>query len=203
MTSASQDESAAEAHDHAHTGCEASAEAKQAAARDDAARSSGLRLDPHEDRAWQSFFGMQVLFWRKMAQQLHQDTGLSEPDLAILGALNDAPQGRLRPFQLGSVTDFEKSRLHHQLDRMMRRGLITREPCADDPRGTTVVLTAQGREAILQAIPRRAAHIRQWLIEPLDHAQLDVLTEVCDLVAEGLRTGRKTPPGSDQAECER
>ncbi|MER7908895.1 MarR family transcriptional regulator [Streptomyces sp. NPDC096068] len=144
-------------------------------------------LDGHEEKAWNAFFEMQMLFWPQMARRLQQDTGLSEPDFAILGALVRAPEGRLRPYELSGVTQFEKSRLHHQLTRMAGRGLITRERCPGSSRGAVVALTPRGREAVTGAFPRRAEHVRRWLTGPLTPAQLDALTEISGTLAARLR----------------
>ncbi|GAA5039884.1 DNA-binding MarR family transcriptional regulator [Thermocatellispora tengchongensis] len=144
-------------------------------------------LSAREERAWNAFFEMQVHFWRQMAQQLQRETGLSEPDLAILTALLNAPGGRLRAYQLSGVTQFEKSRLHHHLTRMAGRGLITREACADTPRGTEIVLTPEGRRAIAAALPRRVAHIRRWLIEPLGEDELEAITRASARILANLR----------------
>jgi DNA-binding MarR family transcriptional regulator len=144
-------------------------------------------LDEDEDRAWQSFLDTQVRFWHKLAQLLQQDTGLSEPDFAILSALHRAPGGELRPFELSGVIQFEKSRLHHQLTRMVGRGLITRERHPDEARATMIAMTEYGRNAITAALPRRAAHIREWLIAPLGPGQLTALTEISDAIVEKLR----------------
>ncbi|XVQ15777.1 MarR family winged helix-turn-helix transcriptional regulator [Spirillospora sp. CA-255316] len=149
---------------------------------------TGEWLDEHEDRAWQAFFDTQVLFWRRMARDLQRDTGLSEPDFAILSALLEAPGGALRPYELGGVTDFEKSRLHHHLTRMARRGLVTREPSPEAPRAAVVALTAEGRAAITAAHPLRADHIRRRLISPLTRSQLDSLTEISDRIQASLRS---------------
>ncbi|MFF4868624.1 MarR family winged helix-turn-helix transcriptional regulator [Streptomyces sp. NPDC000961] len=144
-------------------------------------------LDGHEEKAWNAFFEMQMLFWPQMARRLQQDTGLSEPDFAILGALARAPEGRLRPYELSGVTQFEKSRLHHHLTRMAGRGLITRERCPGSSRGAVVALTPRGREAVTGAFPRRAEHVRRWLTGPLTPAQLDALTEISGTLAARLR----------------
>jgi DNA-binding MarR family transcriptional regulator len=144
-------------------------------------------LDEREARVWDVFFETQVLFWRRMAQQLQQDTDLSEPDLAILTALAAADGGRLRAYELSGVTQFEKSRLHHHLTRMAGRGLITREQSPDSSRGTVIALTDAGRTAVTGAMPLRAAHIRRWLLDPLDPAQLDALAEISTKIRERLR----------------
>ncbi|MGW0807729.1 MarR family winged helix-turn-helix transcriptional regulator [Nonomuraea sp. NPDC002799] len=144
-------------------------------------------LDERDSRVWEAFFEMQVLFWRRMSQQLQQDTGLSEPDFAILNALRAAPGGRLRAFQLAGVTEFEKSRLHHHLTRMAARDLVAREQDPGNARGTLITLTAAGRTAIDQALPARARHIHRWLIDPLDRDQLDTLADISGSVTRRLR----------------
>lgn len=186
------------ANTHVNTDMNAGVNTGQPPAADQPARwhrsDPGDLLSPHEDHAWQSFLEMQVRFWRKFAQLLQQETGLSEPDFAILSALHRSPGGRLRPFELSGVTQFEKSRLHHQLTRMVGRGLITRERCPDAARAAMITLTDAGRAAILAALPRRAAHIREWLIEPLTEAQLAALTEASDAILEKLRVDETVGP---------
>ncbi|WP_411082306.1 MarR family winged helix-turn-helix transcriptional regulator [Streptomyces sp. cmx-18-6] len=162
--------------------------------------STADHLTAREDRLWRAFFETQVLFWRRLGQQLHQDTGLSEPDFAILSALEQAPEQRLRAFELSDVTQFEKSRLHHHLNRMITRGLLTREQCPGASRGTVIALSPEGLAAITAAIPRRAAHIRQWLTDPLDEAQIDALTQTSEAMLDRLRA-TDTPPAPPSAGC--
>ncbi|MFJ8857708.1 MarR family winged helix-turn-helix transcriptional regulator [Streptomyces sp. NPDC102451] len=162
--------------------------------------STADHLTAREDRAWRAFFETQVLFWRRLGQQLQQDTGLSEPDFAILSALEQAPEHRLRAFELSDVTQFEKSRLHHHLNRMIGRGLLTREQCPGSSRGTVIALGPEGLAAITAAIPRRAAHIRQWLTDPLDDGQLDALTEISETMLGRLRA-TDAPPAPPSAGC--
>ncbi|WP_327675901.1 MarR family winged helix-turn-helix transcriptional regulator [Kitasatospora sp. NBC_00458] len=144
-------------------------------------------LDEHEDEVWTGFLETQVLFWRRLAQQLQQETGLSEPDLAILQALLAAPGGRLRQYRLSGVTQFEKSRLHHHLGRMAGRGLVAREPCPGEERGAVIALTDRGRAAVTAALPRRAAHIRRWLTDPLTDRQRADLIGISAVLLAGLK----------------
>ncbi|MFD6276188.1 MarR family winged helix-turn-helix transcriptional regulator [Streptomyces sp. NPDC060209] len=162
--------------------------------------STSDHLSAREDRAWHAFFESQVLFWRRLGQQLQQDTGLSEPDFAILSALEQAPERQLRAFELSGVTQFEKSRLHHHLNRMIGRGLLTREPCPGSSRGTVIALSPEGLTAITAALPRRAAHIRQWLTDPLEEGQLDALTEISEAMLDRLRAA-DTPPAPPPTGC--
>ncbi|GAB3834162.1 MarR family winged helix-turn-helix transcriptional regulator [Dactylosporangium cerinum] len=146
-------------------------------------------LDPREQRVWQVFFEMQDQFWRRMARELHRDTGLSEADFVVLTVLDEAPEGRLRAYELSAVAQMEKSRLHHHLQRMVERGLLTREASADTPRGAVYAITADGRAVFAAAAPVRAAHVRTWLIDHLTGAQLDVLEDISQAVLKNLKGG--------------
>lgn len=157
-------------------------------------------LDDREQRTWQAFYDMQVLLWRRLSHHLARETGLSEPDYVVLTALAGAPGGRMRPFELSIVTDFEKSRLHHHLTRMVERGLVTREKCLDAPRGAEIVITAAGRDAVDGAAPQRAEHVRRWLLRELSKEQQDALAEISEAVLANLRAAGR-PSTQDEESC--
>ncbi|WP_326826741.1 MarR family winged helix-turn-helix transcriptional regulator [Streptosporangium sp. NBC_01639] len=150
-------------------------------------------LDDREQRVWEVFFTMQDQFWRQMSRQLRQETGLSEVDFVVLTVLIEAPEGRLRAFELSAVAQMEKSRLHHHLNRMVERGLLTRETCADAPRGAMFTVAEAGRTAFADAAPVRAAHVRHWLIDRLSGDQLAALEEISEVVLAHLRSGEPAP----------
>ncbi|MEV1172654.1 MarR family winged helix-turn-helix transcriptional regulator [Nonomuraea sp. NPDC049784] len=93
----------------------------------------------------------------------------------------------MKRYKLAGVTEFEKSRLHHHLTRMAARGLVAREQDPVNSRGTLITLTIDGRTAVERAIPARERHIRRWLIDPLDRAQLDTLADISAHVTRCLR----------------
>ena len=80
-------------------------------------------LNEREMSAWRTFYEMQEVLRSRLEQQLQADSGLSNADYTVLVALSEAAGGRLRVFELGRRLGWEKSRLHHQLTRMCRRGL--------------------------------------------------------------------------------
>ncbi|MEV8635857.1 hypothetical protein AB0395_29795 [Streptosporangium sp. NPDC051023] len=87
---------------------------------------------------------------------------------------------------------------------MAERGLLIREQCPEAPRGAVVVLTEAGRAAIAMATPRRIAHIRHWLIDPLTADQLDVLADISHTVLERLRapgSGHDQEASGDHPSC--
>jgi len=145
-------------------------------------------LDEREARAWRGFVRLQSEIRARTNRQLQRDSGLSEADYAVLVSLSEAPGGRLRAFELGRETKWEKSRLSHHLSRMEQRGLVMRERCPSDNRGFEVALTPAGRTAIEAAAPRHVAHVRELMIDVLTPEQLDALGDIADAVIAGLDT---------------
>ncbi len=153
-------------------------------------------LDAQEQRAWRSFLDMESQLSRVLGRELQRQTGLSNADYAVLVHLSEAPAGRMRPFELGDAAGFEKSRLSHQLTRMERRGLVERQLCPSDSRGSFVALTATGRAAIEVAAPFHVAQVRRWFLSPLEIEQLDALTSISEVLLAHLG-----PPETGSAEC--
>ncbi|WP_430499918.1 MarR family winged helix-turn-helix transcriptional regulator [Micromonospora trifolii] len=143
-------------------------------------------LDEREDRAWRGYRRMRRLLDLELARELTQDAGLSEPDYDVLSDLSETPQGRLRLSELADRMLWSRSRLSHHLSRMQQRGLVTREECADDARGSIVVLTPAGRQAIESAAPGHVAAVRRHLIDLLTPAEVDALGALTHRVVENL-----------------
>ena len=143
-------------------------------------------LDAHEDRAWRGYTRMQALLSARLHRNLLRETGLSLSDYEVLVHLSEAPQGRLRAFQLGNALQWEKSRVSHHLTRMEGRGLVRRQECSTDGRGAFVVLTPNGRTAIEAAAPAHVAHVRDAFIDVLTPEQLDALAGISDAVLRRL-----------------
>lgn len=135
-------------------------------------------LDEQEQRAWRSFQMMTVELAARMHRSLVAATGLSLPDYEVMVYLSEAPDDRLRAFELGAALKWEKSRLSHHLTRMERRGLVCRQQCESDARGQFVQLTAEGRAAIEKAAPHHVDDVRRLMI---DHLDTDDLTQIATI----------------------
>jgi DNA-binding MarR family transcriptional regulator len=143
-------------------------------------------LDAREARAWRALQLMELRLNGALARQLAADAGLSYPDYAVLVALTDQPDGRLRLFELGRILGWEKSRLSHQISRMAARGLVSKEKCDDDRRGAYVVLSPRGRKEIEVAAPGHVAMVRRLFVDVLSPAQLDAVAEAAETVLARL-----------------
>ncbi|GAA2611924.1 hypothetical protein GCM10010399_48510 [Dactylosporangium fulvum] len=149
-------------------------------------------LDDREQQAWRGYIALDREVRTRLARQLLRETGLTGAEYAVLVSLSEAPGGRLRVFQLRHAAEWEKTRLTHQITRMVQRGLVAREPCEDDPRGAFVVLTEAGWEAISEAAPRHVAHVRHWFFDALTSEQVDVLIELSRAVLSRLPEADRT-----------
>ena len=101
--------------------------------------------------------------------------------------LSEAPDRRLRMSELARRALSSRSRLSHQIDRMERAGLVTREVCAEDRRGSFAVLTETGWRTIVQAAPDHVASVRANLVDILSPEEFAALGAACRKVADALQ----------------
>lgn len=149
-------------------------------------RMTGARLSDDEQRTWRTYLRMSSLLPAALNRQLQQDCGLTLPEYEVLVQLSEAPERRLRPFQICEALNWEQSRLSHQLTRMERRGLITRRECKADGRGAFIELTAAGADAIGTAAARHIATVRELIFDQLTDAQRAAFEEACATIVTAL-----------------
>jgi DNA-binding MarR family transcriptional regulator len=143
-------------------------------------------LDDEEQRAWRSLITMQDGLTEFLDRELRHRCGVSTPDYEVLAHLSESPEGRLRPFELGRLLRWEKSRLSQHLGRMQKRGLVSRDRCVTDQRGAVVAITPRGRDLITAAAPQHVANVRDVFIDQLTKAELKSLIAIGDKVRKRL-----------------
>jgi DNA-binding MarR family transcriptional regulator len=149
-------------------------------------------LTDDEQRAWRGLLQMTSQLNARMNRQLQDNYGVSLADYDVLVALSEAPEGRLRVFEIAGALAWEQSRVSHQLARMQRRGLVARQECQADARGAFVVLTEAGRAAIERAAPAHVETVRELVFDGLSRDQLTALTAITSRVLDRLQA---TQPG--------
>ena len=143
-------------------------------------------LSPREQHAWRAFIRLNQKLTARLGSELQTQSKLSGADFAILVALTDDSAGRLRFQELAKAIDFEQSRLSHQIARMIKRGLVAREECAEDGRGAFVTITDQGREAIEAAAPKHVAAVRRLVLDAISPEDLDALGAISARIIKHL-----------------
>ena len=149
-------------------------------------------LNAREERAWRAFVYANYQLVAHLNRGL-QKSGLSGADYAVLAALSDHDGDRMAARDLGRALSWEKSRVSHQLRRMQKDGLVSREPNPNDARSTMVCLLPAGRAAIEHAAPRHVEDVRRNFIDLLTPAELDLLATLNERIQRHLATHHDSP----------
>ncbi len=143
---------------------------------------------------WKAYRDLHQQLTTVLSDELLRDAGLSGSEYAVLVPLSYAPDGVLRARELGGELGWDRSRLSHLVRRMEKRGLVTREECAEDARGSMVRLTDAGRAAVDGVAPEHSEAIRRYFFNPLSSDELATLAAVLDRLLENL----PRPDGTDR-----
>lgn len=144
-------------------------------------------LSAEEQASWRAWLSASLLLSDRLSRDLQAEHGLTLADYEILVWLSEAPDRRLRMSELAQRTLSSRSRLSHQIDRMERAGLVDREVCAEDRRGSFAVLTDHGWDTIVAAAPDHVASVRAHLVDVLSPAEFAALGHACQSITARLQ----------------
>lgn len=136
--------------------------------------SSGV-LDARRLAVWREFLRMHAIVAATLSRELEDARGLPLAQYDVLVQLAEAPDGRLRMQQLAARVLFSRSGLTRLVDRMADEGLVRRERCADDRRGTFAVLTPAGRRSVRDAAGVHLRGIHEHFARHLTDADVRAL----------------------------
>lgn len=153
-------------------------------------------LSDDEQGAWRGLRTMTRQLDGELNRRLQECSGLSMADYEVLVMLSEAAEGRCRMFELAQVIDWERSRLSHHLTRMEKRGLVLRQHCDSDRRGSFIMLTNAGRQAIEAAAPAHVDSVRALVFDGLSPAQVTSLSGITASVLRRLDAEALTGSGS-------
>ncbi|MGH2756547.1 MAG: MarR family winged helix-turn-helix transcriptional regulator [Actinomycetota bacterium] len=111
----------------------------------------------------------------RIGAELHASTGLSLPEHEVLMRLSQASKQGLRMLDLSSFLLISKSGVTRVIDRLERRGLVTRKMAKEDRRVVRVEPTAAGRKALNAASPVLASAIEDYFSSHLSDNDVDRL----------------------------
>jgi DNA-binding MarR family transcriptional regulator len=152
-------------------------------------------LTTEEWELWRSFRSMRRQLDLALEHELQRDAHVSGPDYEILITLFESPERQMRARELAGRLGWEKSRLSHQVTRMVARELVERTECDTDGRGTWIGLTTKGRLATLGAVRAHANTIRRLFFDVLSDTERETLGTVSARVLEVI-----DPPDCNQIE---
>jgi DNA-binding MarR family transcriptional regulator len=143
-------------------------------------------LSEDEQVSWRSWLAVNLLVPDRLGRDLQHEAGLTLADYEILVRLSESPQRRVRMSDLAAQTLSSRSRLSHQIDRMEKAGLVTRQECSDDRRGFFAVLTDEGWQALVEAAPSHVESVRRRLVDVLTPEEFAELGRINRKILDAL-----------------
>jgi len=144
-------------------------------------------LDDQENRIWRAFVEATGRITSQLSDSLKHTSDLTLDDYEVLVHLSEAEPQRLRMTELSHRLLHSQSRLTQRIDRLAKKGLVAREKCPEDRRGTFAVLTDQGLAAIVAAAPGHVEDVRRALIDLIEPNERAVVAEVLERLAATAR----------------
>ena len=131
-------------------------------------------LTPAELGAWRGLLRVHSALVKTLDAELLADHDLPLTSYEVLINLQAAPDRRRRMAELAEGVLLSRSGMTRLVDRLEREGLLERDACVSDGRGTFAVLTGKG-EALLSRARRthldgvRDRFLRHFSEEELEH----------------------------------
>lgn len=139
-------------------------------------------LTDQEQRMWRRYRDANQLLDLAVERQLQRDAAMSLSDYSVLVSLSEAEGAGLRARDLGAALGWDRSRVSHQVRRMEGRGLVAKNECAEDGRGTIVTLTEEGAAAIASVAPKHVEKVRELFIDVVSDDEVRLLTDVYERI---------------------
>jgi DNA-binding MarR family transcriptional regulator len=141
----------------------------------------------HAD-AWIGLLETHKRLTRMLDAELEARYGLTLSSLELLARLAAAPDRCLRLSALAGAAGLSLSRVSRVAAALESRGLITREPCAEDARAVEAHLTADGLELMRRAQSTHFDSVQRAFFDQLGADELETLASVF---------GRMTPRAAE------
>jgi DNA-binding MarR family transcriptional regulator len=111
----------------------------------------------------------------QLDRELEASHGLALRSYDVLIQLSRAPDRRLRMSELADAVVLSRSGLTRLVDRLEAQGLVERQPCRSDARGSHAVLTAAGLRRVRAATPTHVESVRRLFHSRFSDGELRTL----------------------------
>ena len=142
-------------------------------------------LSPTELGAWRGLLRVHSALVRELDAELDAEHGLPLSSYDVLIYLRAAPGHRLRMAEVADSVLLSRSGVTRLVDRLVREGLIERDTCESDGRGSFAVLTDKGDELLRRARPTHLAGVRERFLSNFSEDELRTLARYWERVLPG------------------
>ncbi len=135
-------------------------------------------LDNLRSSLWRLFLTAQVKLRDRIEVKLDRAGMPSLEWYDVLFTLKEAPEQRLRLSELAEKVLLTRSNLTRLVDRLENAGLLQRQSCPSDRRGTFAVLTEAGLAMQEQMWPIYAEGIVEYFAGQINDDEVEILQQV-------------------------
>jgi DNA-binding MarR family transcriptional regulator len=147
------------------------------------------KLGERELRAWRGMLRVHSALTKALDAQLEAEHGLPLSSYEVLVFLADAPGQKMRMSELAESILLSRSGLTRLVDRLERDGLIARQTCPQDARGSFAKLTPAGARKLAAARATHLAGVRALFLDHLGPDEQDLLGELWARMVPGAHKG--------------
>jgi DNA-binding MarR family transcriptional regulator len=133
-------------------------------------------LSDPEMRSWRALIEVTTGVMATLDGELRSEHGLSLGEYEVLVHLSEEPGHLLRMTDLASRLRLSPSGITRRVDGLVRAGLVERQQCPSDRRGSNAVLTPAGLRRLEVAAPTHVRGVRAHFIDQLGERDLANLT---------------------------
>ena len=150
-------------------------------------------LTAEEQQTWLELLGVVTWLPDAVDAQLQRDAGVSHFEYQVMAMLSMSPQHTRRMSEVAALANGSLTRLSRTVDRLEKRGWVTRRPDPDDGRATLAVLTDAGWQKVTATAPGHVTEVRRLVLDPLTRTQLRQLHEIATRIRQVLRPDGTLP----------
>ena len=143
-------------------------------------------LTDEEFSTWLPLVGVMIKLPAALNEQLQRDAEISHFEFwALMGlCLHEGHSARMS--DLAVLTNGSLSRLSQVISRLEKRGWVRRAPDPTDGRCTLAILTGEGWEKFVSALPGHSEAARRFVFDPLTKAQARQLGDICERIIRAV-----------------
>src|SRR3954454_5784501 len=142
-------------------------------------------LAPEEMGAWRGLLRVHSALVKALDAELLAAHSLPLTSYEVLINLQVAPGRRRRMAELADGVLLSRSGMTRLVDRLERDGLLARDACTDDGRGTYAVLTDKGEALLHEARRTHLDGVRERFLRHFEPGELRTLATFWDRVLPG------------------
>jgi DNA-binding MarR family transcriptional regulator len=142
-------------------------------------------LTPTELGAWRGMLRVHSALVKALDAELLATHDLPLTSYEVLINLQAAPGRRRRMAELADGVLLSRSGTTRLVDRLEREGLLERDACVSDGRGTFAVLTPKGEELLSRARRTHLDGVRERFLQHFSEDELEHLARLWNRVLPG------------------